>query len=654
MRLQKCLLTAACVVGILGVAAAKPYPRSHMPPAVDLGLTQNVAPRTEVTLTVALKLQNTNRLQALLKSIYTPGSANYRHFLTSQQFAAQFGPSPATVAQLTRHFQADGFTVTRSAITQLKITGSIQALQAEFGVKMHEYQEDATVDTPAYHFRAPDREAKISSAVAGSVEGVLGFSTQPRFRPNLTRAGAMGLTPMASPAKGSGAPATPDPPGAWTVTDFSQYYDVDPLYSRGVSGSGETVGIMTLASFTPSDAYTYWQALGLTVNSGRITEVPVDGGSGSPSYASGSMETTLDVEQSGGIAPGANVLVYEGQNSAQGFVDVFAQAADDDVADTVSVSWGEWEWFDILPIQYVTDPTSGENATTLRALNDVLLQMALQGQSVFCAAGDSGGYDANGFFPVPLFSKAASVDDPAVQPFITTMGGTTLPGTQLYGLPNGNTFPVNIRNERAWSWDYLVPLCKVLGYDPVSCGIFPAGGGGGVSSYVWRPFYQWFTHGIDSTPGAKLEDISGTPLQSWQTLPVVLPKGFPGRNVPDVSLNSDPDTGYVILYTVDSAPNCDSSGVCTFWGGTSFAAPQMNGVTSLFVQALHHRIGLLNFPLYAIGNSPEAYRGHDAPLRDITNGDNWYWRATPGYDQATGLGVPDVANLLEALRNPFF
>ena len=139
MRLNTCLLTAACAVGFLGTAAATPYPRSNMPPAIDLGLTQNVAPGTEVTLTVALRLHDTDRMQSLLQSIYTPGSASYRHFLTPQQFAAQFGPTAATIAHLTRHFRADGFSVFRAATSQLKITGSVQAVQAEFGVHLHEY-----------------------------------------------------------------------------------------------------------------------------------------------------------------------------------------------------------------------------------------------------------------------------------------------------------------------------------------------------------------------------------------------------------------------------------------------------------------------------------------------------------------------------------
>lgn len=656
MRLSTCLLTAACAVGFLGNAAALPYPRSNMPPAVDLGLTQNIAPGTEVTLTVALKLRNAGQMQSLLQSIYTRGSSNYQHFLTPQQFAARFGPTADTVAQLTRHFQADGFTVRRSATAQLQITGGIQAVQAEFGIHLHDYSVAPTVETPAFRFRAADGAARLSPAVAASVETVAGFNTRPLFHPNVLAPARLNLGQASAPEIASGAPNTTDPPGLWTTVDFGEYYDVDPLYDNGITGRGETVGIVTFASFTPDDAYKYWNSLGLKVNSSRISQVLVDGGSGPPSDASGSIETTIDVEQSGGIAPGANVVVYEAPNTSQGFIDNFAKAVDDDVADTWSVSWGEWEWLDIIPIDDVVDPTTGRTTTTLQALNDVLVQAALEGQSVFCAAGDSGAYDANdpalAIFDYPGFTKTLSVDDPAAQQFITVGGGTTLPGKQTYGLPDGSTLTINVPSERAWGWDYLTPLCSALGLDPVSCGIFPAGGGGGVSSYMPLPFYQWFTAGITTTPAhQELQELifpPPLPIPAGINLPVKLPAGYRGRNVPDISVNSDPQTGYVVWYT-----SPESGFETPTYGGTSFAAPQLNGVTSLLNQGLHHRVGLLNFALYAIEDSNGAYSGRNAPLRDIKSGDNWYWNAKPGYDQATGVGVPNVANLLQALSFPF-
>ncbi len=648
MRLHSCLIAAACTAFLANAATAAPYPRTDMSSPVDVGAS---APNKTVTLTIALKLRDTSAMKSLLTALYTPGSPQFHQFLTQPEFAARFGPSAATIAQVTRHFQADGFRVTRSATAQLQITGSVAAVEAEFGVSEHEYRVAATAHTPAYRFRAPASAAKLSPAIAADVQAVLGLSSRPRMRPNVTSAARSLPASLGMPVTQASAPNTPDAPGLWTVKDFEQYYNVDPLYTHGLSGAGQTIGIVTFASFTPSDAYGYWNSLGLDVSPTRVNQVQVDGGSGPPSDASGSIETTLDVEQSGGIAPGANILVYEAPNTNQGFIDNFAAAVDQNQADTLSVSWGEWEWLDTVPVDDVVDPTTGQTASTFQALNDVLLQAAIEGQTFYCAAGDAGAYDANRFFPLPYSTMALAVDAPAAQQFIAAAGGTTLPGPQVFSLSSGGTYTVNVSHERAWAWDYLEPLCKTLGYpDPVSCGIFSVGGGGGVSSYMPLPFYQQFTRGIVRTPrDQSLVDVSGTPLPPGFNLPVNLPGGFRGRNVPDISVNSDPDTGYVIWYTSDVS----GFGVAEFYGGTSFAAPQLNGVTSLYDQGLEHRIGLIDWPLYAIADSPGAYRGDDAPLRDITSGDNWYWHARPGYDQATGVGVPNVANLYQALNEIF-
>lgn len=639
MKLSK-LLLAAGLAALAGAAGAVPYPHSNTAPAaVDLGTT-NGAIAAPVSVTVALKLSNPEQLEALIEATYTQGSPHYHQFLTPQQFRERFAPSAATLAQVTQHFEAAGLAVTRTATAQLRVSGSAAAIERAFGVELHEYAVPASQGAPAYRYRAPLGAPRLPAAISASLHGVFGLDTRPRFYPHLRSAAR--LPAQVAPQKAG----TADPFGSLTVADFAAHYDVKPLYRDGIYGRGHTLAIITLASFTPSDAFAYWASLGLNVRSDRLKEVLIDGGSGPPSDASGSLETTLDVEQSGGIAPGAKVIVFEAPNTNQGFVDAFAAVIDANQADTMSTSWGEWELFDtpdnVFDNGPVTDPVTGNITSIIYAYNDLLMQAALQGQTAFAAAGDAGAWDEVGELPAN-FSNVISVDDPGVQPFLTDAGGTTLPGKQVFALPNGKSLSINVPQEQAWGWDYLIPLCKALGQTIDQCGIFPAGGGGGVSLYFRRPFYQHFVSGLrDSVPGQALYDNSQKPPQ----LVLPLPGHFPGRNVPDISLNSDPQTGYVVAYT----SNVSGFSFQTFWGGTSFAAPQMNGVTALLCDGTHGRIGLLNVPLYIIAGS-NGYSGQHPPLRDIKTGDNWYWSARPGYDQASGVGVPDVANLLEALRD---
>jgi kumamolisin len=642
-------LTALLGAGLAGAAFGTPYPRAATPAPLDLGTAQAVLGNQTITATVALPLRDCAGAAALLESTYTPGSAQYRHFLSSQEFNTQFGPTDATVAQVTQRLQSAGLQVTRASTTLLKVTGSTSAIEAAFSVSLHAYEVPSAGGVPGYRYRAPASAPQVPAEISSSVQAVIGLDTRPRFRPHLRHGnGGTGATKVNSTTPAASAPNTPDAPGLWTVTDFADYYDINPLYKEGIEGKHQTIGIVTLAAFTPSDAFAYWNSLGLSVSTKRIKIVAIDGGSGPPSDVSGSEETTLDVEQSGGVAPAANIIVYEAPNTTQGFIDAFAAAFDSNTADTVSTSWGQWEYLD--DTSEGVDPVTHRNVNVLKAYNDLFTQAALQGQSMYASAGDAGAYDANdseSIYPLPQFNKTLSVDSPASQPFITAAGGTTLPGVQSFLLPNGQTFSVTVATERAWGWDYLQPLCNALGIpDPVACGIFPAGGGGGVSVFESRPFYQFLVPGIINSPsGQALFDESQTPPQ----LIFKLPANFAGRNVPDISLNADPDTGYVIWYTSDQT----GFGIDQFFGGTSFVAPQLNGITALYDQGLGYRLGLLNNDLYNLVRLGVAYGGRNAPLRDITTGGNEFFQAVRGYDQATGVGVPDVTNLFKALQIPF-
>jgi kumamolisin len=645
MRLKKYVLAGALAAAV--AANAAPYPRGGAPAAADLGAVTASDKSAQMSVTIALKLNHPQQLEQLLESLYTQGSPRYHQFLSAEEFRDQFAPSADTIASVSRYFEAAGLKVTRSATAQLRVTGSADAIERAFAVQLHSYAVAATATTPAYQYRAPLAEPQLDASIADSVHGVFGLDTQPRLVPHSRQAARTPAPSHAAQNKGA-----LDPFGFLTVADFAQVYNVDPLYRQGINGHGRTIGIVTLAAFTPSDAFAYWASLGLNVAANRITEVQVDGGSGPPSDDSGSLETTLDVEQSGGIAPGAKMIVYEAPNTNQAFIDVFATAIDANTADTISTSWGEWELFDSSnPFGNgpISNPVTGGMTSILQAMNDMLLQAALQGQSLFAAAGDAGAWDEVGELP-PGYSNVISVDDPGIQPFITSAGGTTLPGKQLYSgapLPPGVTFTINIPQERAWGWDYLEPLCVAQGFAPpvaITCGLFPGGGGGGVSLYFPRPFYQQGIAGMQDTVAHQKLIFTDPP--SPPQLIASLRAGFAGRNVPDLSVNADPQTGYLIAYT----SSVSGFSFEPFWGGTSFSAPQLNGVTSLLAQGTHHRVGLLNVPLYLLLRESAAHPGRNEALRDITSGDNWHWFAQPGYDLASGVGVPDVANLLEALR----
>ncbi len=628
---------AAAMLGMIGMSAVL-----AATPAVDLGALQSAGDQT-MSVTVALKLRDQAGAEALMQRLALSSDPLYGKFLTPEQVEAQFGPIDADVQNVTATFTAAGLAVARTSATTLSVTGSVSTLERMFQTSVHQFEMPASKKEPAFTFRAAVSKPVVPAAIASAVQGVVGFSTKPTFHNNILKTpDAFNGTPVQRLTAGPQGDLSAKF-GNLTVLDFDSVYDVNPLIAKGVNGAGRTIGIVTLASFTTSDVFFYWNSLGLTVDPNRISVVNIDGGSGPISDRAGSDETTLDVAQSGGIATGAKIVVYEAPNTNQAFLDAFAQAVHDNRADSISTSFGEPEIFDDVTLGgTVTDPFDGEQVSVLQAMHELFVVAALQGQSLFSAAGDSGAFDTVRFFGQGEgFTTPLSVDYPASDTAMTAAGGTTLPGPQRFNTPGG-ILTIDNPVERVWGWDYLEPLCNALGATNFfQCGIFSVGTGGGVSSFFPIPQYQLGIAGTQLTqPGQAFTETDVSPPAVFFTFPA----HFRGRNVPDVSFNADPETGYVVDYT---------SSVRGFGqehaGGTSFVAPQLNGVTALLGQKAGHRLGLLNVELYNLRRS--GFTTEQSPVfHTISTGDNWFYEGRQGYAPASGVGTLDVFMLSEATR----
>ena len=198
------LLALGVATGFGGTALATPYPGAATPAPADLGTAQAVLGNSTITVSVALPLRDTASAQALLESMYTPSSPQYRHFLSSPQFNAEFGPTDATVAQVTKRFESQGLQVTRASSTLLKVTGSLSAVESAFSVSLHAFQVAASKGAPSYLYRAPTSAPQVGADIAPSVQAVLGLDTRPRFRPHIRH--SSGAVKIASAKLSSSAP----------------------------------------------------------------------------------------------------------------------------------------------------------------------------------------------------------------------------------------------------------------------------------------------------------------------------------------------------------------------------------------------------------------------------------------------------------------
>ena len=175
----------------------------------------------------------------------------------------------------------------------------------------------------------------IPSALSDVMLVVAGFSTQPVFAPKSKQASATRrVSPkVVLPRAGNTATGLP---GNYTVGDFANHYDVNPLYNAGIDGTGSTIGIATMANFYPADAYTYWSSIGLTVSQSRITQIHVDEGGHAVGGRPARARPSLDVEQSGGVAPNANIIVYDAPNNGRRLPRPLLHAASDNLVDSLS------------------------------------------------------------------------------------------------------------------------------------------------------------------------------------------------------------------------------------------------------------------------------------------------------------------------------
>jgi kumamolisin len=645
------LLGAGAIVAPLAAAssaAAAPAQGPNTPTAVQAGISAADIPGTQVfgdtpadtpvTVSFILKEQNIGSLEAQVEA----GFPRY-DYLSVSQFAARYGQPASNVNALTSYLASYGITTDVYA-DHVDVVANGTA--GEFNKALTITEKQATVPaqrgTSAFgHIRAQNvftntQAPLLPYRLASFVTAILGLTNYSPYVSDIAKPASQD-----KPQSGDSSTCVADfglTNGCHLPQDFAKMYNLDPLYSTA-DGSGQTVGIVTLAAVDPGAPEYFWSNIAKVNRTGSLSVDNVDGGPGAPSGASGSDETDLDIEQSGALAPGANVIDYQAPNTDFGFVDAFFTAASQNIASDVSASWGESETAVAASIL-----SSQESAGYAQAFDEAFLEMAAQGQSAFTSSGDFGAYTAF----EDIGTTNLSVDNPGDSPFITACGGTSLPGT-TYLSGSAGTATATTTATRIWGWDYLWPgIAQSDGVSEASVAeSLPIGSGGGFSSFYRTPSYQWGVSGTRNfhaveylTPTDYTQVAPGlTEPEEWTFNPTPsVTSGFgSGRALPDLATDADPQTGYLVYGA--------SAGGLNEYGGTSFVAPQMNGATAVIDSSLGHRVGFWNPVIYLAAGS---HAGVFTQLNTAsTSNDNIYYTGNPGqaYNQGVGLGEPDLAKL---------
>jgi len=567
-------------------ASGSPTRLAGLAPRVPVGATRlgPLPPAQQLAIDVVLRPSHPDQLAVLLHDLYDPTSARYQQWLTPHEFSDEFGPSRAEVARVTAWLHTRGLRNTGLDGMAVHANGSAQTVARAFGIAFSRYRLSG--DSTGY---LPSAAPVVPQALSDDIATVLGISDTVRFNQALDRTPRTTLTPhparrLISHAAGTAcAQATDFADGSfWTPDQIGRSYHVNGLFAAGLTGKATTIALFELARSRANDTSGYFSCFGLH---NHVTVNPIDGGA-TPSL-DGSLETEIDIQEAATQAPGASILSYEAPNSAVGAYDAYNQIVQDNRAQVVSTSWGICE-------AELTGPNDN-----LDALHTVFQQAAAQGQTIFAASGDAGSEDCyHGFRFGP--SETLQVDNPADDPFVTGVGGTALEE------------PVA---EPVWN------DCEGERND--ACASNGAGaGGGGQSRDFKRPDWQ--------------------PLATGATCTTC-------REVPDLSANAG--VGETFYF----------QGSWTAIGGTSIAAPKLAGITADIDQGCDTaRIGDVAPKLAAL----VAAHADNTAVVGVTTGVNWttftletpgsndltrtnagMFKTAPGFNLATGFGVPNAPGL---------
>jgi len=332
-------------------------------------------------LVLILPLRNQAELRGFLTRLYDPSNPAYRHFLTVDQFAQEFGPTQEDYDRVIAFAHENGFEVVGMSRNRMNIdvAGSVANIEAAFHLTMGVYQHPTENRT----FYAPDREPTPDLAV--QLWHITGLDNYSLPRPALSH---QDLQIHQEATTGS------CPSKSFCGSDMrAAYYGGTTL-----TGAGQSLGLLEYVGTDLADLTTYYTNAHQT-NNVPITLLSVDG-TPTTCYASqdcDDTEQTLDLTQALGMAPGLSSLVMYIGSSDAALLNAMATAKPLNAQLSASWVWG--------PSDPQTDDPYFE-------------EFAAQGQNYFNAAGDWGEWSQT------LLNEGAIY--PADDVYVTSVGGTDL------------------------------------------------------------------------------------------------------------------------------------------------------------------------------------------------------------------------------------
>jgi subtilase family serine protease len=649
-----------------------------------------VSPNTMINFDVVLQLRNTSAAQSLVEAVSTPGSSEFRHYLTAKQWEAKFSPTASSVSAVEAWMRSEHLKVVHVPADRITIEGSGTAKELDnaFGTKLENYRNanGQIVRYASQDFSVPETMSKTIIGALGINEDLMtpaisfdGGTTAVRESAGVSNSSSSKFPPAPAvyktappcgsyigqttttvkPAFGHGYPKTvPNEACGYLPSQFRSAYGLN----SSDTGKGVTVAIVdAYGSATISqDATTFYKAEDPSIPFADATFAQRDAfpfdEEALCDASSWLTEQDIDVESVHTMAPDAHIL-YVGAKSCLD-TDLFnaqQEVVDNSLANVMTDSWAD------------TGGDLFDDLATRTAFDDLFMMADTTGISVLFSSGDDGDN-----FAVLGMSVA---NYPSESPYVTGVGGTTMEigskGTITgdYGWYAGRYFLCTKE------WENIFPDCTSKTLD--TWGPFEYdGGSGGFTSYNYtQPWYQ--------------APVVPTSL-SQRNSPILGPVSM--RVIPDISMDADPSTGELNGYHQIQLNGKDEYST-NRWGGTSLASPLLAGlladVDQAAVSAGGAAVGFINPAIYRLYTTSGAissilppgkkamYRGDHAYtyVPTLTTGYAYQYRTItyegpitycdgtgncatrrntlstgPGYNSMTGLGTVGP-NFLTDLAN---
>jgi len=650
------LAGAFALAGPIGAASAATAAVPGTAPAWAVASADRgaVAAGTSISTTVYLASQNQAAMVAYAQAVASPTSSLYHHYLTPSAFQAEFGATTAQVASVETWLKSAGLTITSANNQEIVVSGNAAQTEQAYDVKLNDYSVKGQT------YRAPAANAQVPASVSGDVLAITNLDNAPTAMQTSSLVGQEQTPAVPSAVSSTKAQQSTGSDGATFLgpTPCSTYYGqardkVDPpingsadnpyavcgyvpsqlrgaygVTATGLTGKGVTVAIVdaygspTIAADANQYAVNHGDkpfAKGQFTQSVTPNQWIDESECQEPS--GWAPEETLDVEAVHAMAPSADIHYY-GANSCNDpqWLSVFSTIVNTHSADLVSDSWGG--------VIYST--TGDEDASVIAEYNQVFIQGAIEGIGFNFSAGDCGAEDPATACGADDTSTTPQADFPTSDPYVTSVGGTSVAITK--------------DNQVEWTTDWGTDVWLLDGTSYEALG-FNYGGGGGTSGTFSQPWYQ----------------AGVVPTKLAETLPDGTKTASKMRVAPDVSMDADPTTGFLIGMTQE-LPDGSTGYAESAIGGTSLACPLWVGLQADAMQGQNGTpIGFANPAIYAAagsaaftdvngkGGGVKAYNMLPAfegfPPAVFNFGADGLLTATKGYDDATGVGTPNTSYL---------